>query len=409
MPPSNNEFDRRKELTSTRIFIVFFIFSLIILLLYNSLVNIQISANKENPMFEQYLKLYETYPQTLICPCTKISINYKEFLQINYTLHQVCTSVFVTEEWLLYLASISLYQSLYRDDFLLLGYSTFQALYTLCQMSDRTISNSLTQFYSNEYTSTFTIPKHTFLSTIEPLINEFKSSTMNNFNLSFNLIRNTQVVNQIMSASQSNYYFPSGPDMDDFLRPHSQFYYGCLCAESPKCITQYPVKSHPMAETGFYIPGFYYGCYIIEALLQSTLECFYNEICINRIQSYITYTSPMNVTPLDSSLSSQYFVHSTMQDLVNNLMMEEWNSSITYENYYKQCQPKQCTYTYTTKNSAISIVIILFGLVGGLVTVLKLIVPRLVNFIAWIIRRSRRTIISQISTIQQRLSVVESL
>ena len=406
-PPSTDEFDLRKELISTRIFIFSLIFSLIVLLLYNSLVNTEITINKENPTFEQYLQSYETHSQTLICPCTKISINYKDFLQINYTLHQVCSSVFVTEEWLLYLARISLYQSLYQGDFLLSGYSTFQALYTLCQMSNRTISDGLIQFYSNQYISTFTTPKDTFLLGIQPLINEFISSTMNSFRLSFKLIRNTTMVNQIMSASLSNYIIPSGPDPDGFLRPFTQSYYGRSCTTSPECVTLYPVKNHPMMEPGFYMPDFYFGCYIVEALLQSTLECFYDQLCINRIQSYITYTSPMNVTPLDSTLSSQYFVKSRIDDLVNNLMMEQWNSSITYENYYKQCEPKQCTYIYTTKNSAVSIVTVLFGLVGGLVTVLKLIVPRLVNFIAWITKRTSRRIISQISTIQQRLSIIE--
>ncbi|CAF1367195.1 unnamed protein product [Didymodactylos carnosus] len=187
--------------------------------------------------------------------------------------------------------------------------------------------------------------------------------------------------------------------MDGIFQPYTQSYYGCICQNSPECVTQYPVNSNPMTAAGFYIPDFYYGCYIMEALLLSTLECFHDEICVNRIQSYITYTSPMNVTILDSSLSSQYFVNSTIQDLVNNLMMEQWNSSITYENYYNQCQPKQCTYTYTTTNSAISIITILFGLVGGLVTILRLVVPLLVNFIAWIIRRRRQRIIPHISTI----------
>jgi hypothetical protein len=108
----------------------------------------------------------------------------------------------------------------------------------------------------------------------------------------------------------------------------------------------------------------------------------------------------MNVTALDPSLPSQYFVNSTIQNFFDHLMVEQWNKSITYEKYYNHCQPKQCTYTYKTKNTAIDIVTILFGLVGGLVTILQFIVPRLVKLIAWIIAKRRRRIIPQISTIR---------
>jgi hypothetical protein len=342
-PPSTNEHDLRNERISTRIFIILLILSLIILLLYNSLVNTTITINREKPNLQQYKQLYEKYSQTLTCPCTKISTNYKEFFQVNYTLHQLCTSVFVTEEWFLYLARISLHQPLYHDDFLLLGVSIFQALNTLCQMANRTISNSLTQFYSNQYVSAIVTSSDTFLSNIQPLVDQFISSTTNNFLTSFDLIRNATAVNEIMSASQSNYYFVSASNNSTGVVSAS--YYACSCYRSVKCVKPYPVKNHPMSGPKFYIPDFYYGCYIIESLLQSTLKCFYDQICISQIQSYITYTSPMNVTPLDSSLPSQYLINATVQDLVDDLMIENWNQSITYENYYHHCQPKHCTYT----------------------------------------------------------------
>jgi hypothetical protein len=133
------------------------------------------------------------------------------------------------------------------------------------------------------------------------------------------------------------------------------------------------------------VPGFYTGCYIIEAVLQSTLECFYNQTCITEIQSYF-HISPVNITALDPSLSMKYSYNSTIQQLLDDLMVEEWNTPTTYENYYNQCQPIQCTYTYERKNSAIYILTVLIGLMGGLMKVLKLIVPILVKFV----RKRRR-------------------
>jgi hypothetical protein len=88
----------------------------------------------------------------------------------------------------------------------------------------------------------------------------------------------------------------------------------------------------------------------------------------------------MNITALDPSLSSRYLENSTIEHLLDQLMVEEWNSSIMYENYFNECEPIECTYTRQTKNSIIYIVTTITGLIGGLITVLRLIVPRLVKF-----------------------------
>ncbi len=97
-----------------------------------------------------------------------------------------------------------------------------------------------------------------------------------------------------------------------------------------------------------------------------------------------------NVSSLDSSLSSRYNETSTIQELINQLMVEKWNLSSTYEHYYKECQPIKCTYTYVTKNDALYIVTTILSLIGGLVTALKFLVPRLVKFTPRLIKIIRR-------------------
>ena len=57
------------------------------------------------------------------------------------------------------------------------------------------------------------------------------------------------------------------------------------------------------------------------------------------------------------------------------------DSSIMYNRYYNECQPIQCTYSYKTRNDLILIITALVGLVGGLTTSLKIVVPRLVKMI----------------------------
>ena len=58
--------------------------------------------------FEQ---LYQDHAETLACPCSTIAIPHKNFISSNITLHAVCSSVFVTKQWIeaLYLVNASDY------------------------------------------------------------------------------------------------------------------------------------------------------------------------------------------------------------------------------------------------------------------------------------------------------------
>ena len=389
IPPSTTEYDLQNERISTRIFIILLVLSLIILLLYNSLVNITTIMNEKQPTFKHYLKLYETYSQTLTCPCTKISINYKECIQVHYKLHQVCTSVFTTEEWFKYLAYTFQDNNIHPDDFRWIGEAVFAALYTFCQLANQTISTDLIQFYSSQYISAAVTSSELFKLQLKTSIDQSLALAITNFFLSFNIIQNTTQANILLSARKTNYHFVIGFGIlgNTFETSNMTCNDGILHKDSqPVSIYDYPDHTVLLE-----IPGLFIGCYVIDGILQSTLECFYNETCITQILSYYNDTPPMNVTPLNSSLLSQYFINSTIQDLVNNLMIEQWNISTTYENYYNQCQPIECTYTYERKNGVVYIITALLGLLGGLITILKLVIPTLVKFIRKI-RRQRQQI-----------------
>jgi hypothetical protein len=99
---------------------------------------------------------------------------------------------------------------------------------------------------------------------------------------------------------------------------------------------------------------------------------------------------------LDASLSSEYSMNSTIKELVDNLMIKQWNVSSNFENYYNECQPIERTYTFETKNDVIYIVTTLFGVAGGLTTVLELVVPRFVNIIAYYVRKQRTRVVPEI-------------
>jgi hypothetical protein len=380
VPPTTDEYELQNERISTRLFIILLTIILTILLLYTSLVNVTKTVNIKNPTLVRYSQLYATYSQTLTCPCTTISINYEEFLHVEYSFHQVCNSIFVTENWINDLASSYGDITVYPEDFRSTGTYTFQGLSAFCALINRTISDSLTRFYLSQYVSASVIPLELFHLQTQSLIDQFILSTTNALLLSLSMIRGTTQGNGLLSGLQTNYLL-YGTNADETIFSSPQYYSDCNCETSPTCVEPSAMYDVDNADILFIVLGIYTGCYIIESLLRSTLECFYNQTCISTLQSYMVSPSTMNVIALNSSLPSQYFINSTIENLVDHLMVEEWNSSQMYDGYYDTCQPAQCTYTHQGKNDIIYIVTTLIGLVGGLITVLKLVVPRLVKLV----------------------------
>jgi hypothetical protein len=106
------------------------------------------------------------------------------------------------------------------------------------------------------------------------------------------------------------------------------------------------------------------------------------------------------VSALNASLPSRYSVNSTIQKIVDDLMIEKWHASTIYERYYNECKPIQCTYEIDTKNDIIYIVTTLFVVADGLTTVLEFVVPRLVKFVMYYFGNQRITVVPETVTVE---------
>jgi hypothetical protein len=291
----------------------------------------------------------------------------------------------VTSNWIVYLTEYKGIPDL--EDFRITSSYAFQALAMFCDLINKTISDSFIRFYSTEYISGSVTPLRLFQSQVQSFIDQFRSSTTNRFLLSLSTIQETTHNNALFSAIGTNYKIFIYRRVT-YLGPSS--YNNCICGTTSICISPSVIYNDINSTDFFVVPGFYAGCYVIESLLQSNLECFYNQTCINRLQDYFSLSnSSINVTALDPSLPSQYFPNSTIKQLLDNLMIEEWNGTCMYDRYYNECQPTQCTYTVETKNAVIYIITTLIGVVGGLMAILELIVPRLIKFIVYFIQKCR--------------------
>lgn len=161
----------------------------------------------------------------------------------------------------------------------------------------------------------------------------------------------------------------------------------CSCLDSSDCT--YPAGIYPnlTAQDSYtyqgvmvptmislvQIPGFYVGCTPLDAIIQSTLECFYDDLCL----SQLFYTT--SIKQLDSILESQYDIHTKVKILIENLFIEQWSKAIDFQSYFQECQPNICSYTYNTRGNAAFIVTTILSLVGGLFVSLKIIAPFIVT------------------------------
>lgn len=217
------------------------------------------------------------------------------------------------------------------------------------------------------------------------------------------VIRDTTQANWLLSALQYNAYVTVSPELF-YATIISTELNNCVCATSTQCVSEFMIYDRLGTQVLSTVPNMYIGCYVIEGLRQSSLECFYNHTCFQQIITYFGLTPPSSITVMNASLSSRFLPTTTVGDLLDELMVEQWNWTTLYEDYFDECHPIECTYTYNTRNDLIYILTTTIGLVGGLTTALRLIIPRLVFFTAYLntkLRRNTQNTVTPVATNQK--------
>jgi hypothetical protein len=317
---------------------------------YATTVKIEISSlSNYTDLLAQSLKSFQ-------CPCSQISIKYKSFLNIEARFHQVCSSDFVSDRWIKHLYGDK--QPVYRfnsTDFYYSASGQFQLLASLCELSKETVNSSILQLNGNDFINTQLLSPSLFNDRIQTTINEFQLTMPNLFVNTLSLIRETTGANMLMSVLSTSWIFSIPPNITNGWAAHTEplNYQGCSCALSSKCVS----PSRRMLT----------GCYPLEAILQSTLECLYNQQCIDLTNNF----AAMNISSLKSS---RFPLNTTIELIVNELMVEEFisNINISYELYFNQCAPLSCTYSYVNNNNIIEGITTLIGLYGGLLIICHL-------------------------------------
>ena len=381
VPPSTDVYKLYTQRISTRVFIFSFLFAFLILLIYTSTITTARTITVPTPNLNQYHRLATLFPSTLTCSCLEISIKYETFIDMNPSLHQVCESVYITTEWLQYISARR--SSVLSDDFRGVGMFLFQALSSLCQLVNDTIRNNLKHFYSLTYITAIVPTEKLFESQINATIDQFISATTSSFTTFLRMMRDTSQANGLVSALMTNYAVFARVNSIFFKWISRQYGDNCYCIYSSACASNIAIYQNQNRSLSWDVPGFYTGCFVLEALRQSSLECFYNQICLDELDYHLESPLSLNFIPLNSSELIRFSTDTTLGVIIDELMVDEWKWTIHYDKYYSVCSPTKCTYSITGTNSLIEIVTILIGLIGGLVISLRLIIPLLVRFVRW--------------------------
>jgi hypothetical protein len=100
-------------------------------------------------------------------------------------------------------------------------------------------------------------------------------------------------------------------------------YGDCLCGLNDECqqqVTMYSNGNIDSYELKFFIPNFFIGCFVIQSVLQSSLECFFNQTCLDAVQTEIISNRLINVSILHANttrfspkthLLNMYIVYNT--------------------------------------------------------------------------------------------------
>ncbi|CAF1118796.1 unnamed protein product [Adineta ricciae] len=410
VPPSPDATILRRQRYTTQVYVICMIVTIIIVPTFISLRSETIYVTITSPSARSFLRLYQEYPRSLHCPCSQTTFDQQLIIDIQPEYHPICSSHFISSEWIKVKFVKSPRVSLTTDDIRYQSEFHFQLLSTLCQMANETIIDSLNLFYRTTFVSNELFHPNSFQTQTYLLIEQFKRTVPVSYQRTIQLLKTNYEINQFITPMNSFFSLTILEDKDEPIPIHPYQYTRsdkkkCLSEEesssdSCRCFSQASYECHRQTQLKeinqtFPIDGMFQTWFPLQALLKSTLECFYNQTCLSHITKFIDPSQPLiNITTLNSSLlSSDERRHDRIEELVNDLFVQSWKNSSSFQSYFNQCHALTCQYFYQNRVNFIYIVTTSIGILGGINVVLYLFLPLIMKFVMklWKYLTTRRT------------------
>ncbi|CAF3888438.1 unnamed protein product [Rotaria sp. Silwood1] len=410
----DDELNLSAQLLSTRVFIVTLSLALFMILSFTAAIPQSRAITVDSPSVSDFENITNRYPNAFTCRCSQMSFPYKQFFSFNPQFHQVCSSDLISEEWISSLFNVTT-SNYYPLDFRLMASAQFQVLSALCRIVRNIVSDAVNEFSATIFVSPRALSRTIFDTYTDTLVDQFNKTTLENFRTLNGFISSIIDESRFISALRTNFYTRSVPDSGNYTTfsgiypqkvnlTQSSFMSNktCRCDQTSNCI--YPAGIYNQskaiipneafsndASLLFAVPGVQVGCVPQNALLQSTLECFYNQSCLDIV---ITLTGALRtVSALNISNSiSRFHPTTTIGDIFDNLMLESWQIFPDFAAYFNICAPAACSYSYIQRFFFIYMITVAASLFGGLSVALHIGCSLLVKFISKISYQQTRTL-----------------
>ena len=396
------------QLLATRIYISCLIISLFILLFYTGLSNQTQTSTVSAPSPATFEKLFTNYPLTLFCPCSRISIPYERFVTFHPQYHQVCSSKFVDQQWIASMFRVGT-SNTYPLDYRLFASSHFQVLALLCHAANRSITDMLKGFAASQMISTQVLSSAAFEIELATHIAQLKLSTIAEMNRLDQLVSLLSNQNHLVSALRTNFLITGIPEtntfgrysviypnhsllMTDPLSTSTESSGSCFCETNSKCSFQaafynqsdviVPGIALQTSQTpSFIVPGMKVGCTPKDSLFQSTLECLFDDHCLEKLVAFTDASFTPPVLSMTSNLNSKFYPNTTLATIFEGLMIESLQDVSNFDDYFHACAPQSCSFSYEKRFSIGYMLTTLIKLVGGLNVMFGTLSPLFVQFV----------------------------
>ncbi|CAF4222336.1 unnamed protein product, partial [Adineta steineri] len=342
---------------------------------------------EQNPSLTKYKQLQSLYPDTLTCPCANTTMPYKTFVTLSPIFHQVCSSDLISESWISLLAN-SASADVISGTWISKAAQYFGLLSSICQQAKLTAADNIHDFFARTFVTSYVLIETDFnIQADQPIIVSPNSQVALNY-INTTAGNNNPQALQSISASNSPI---------------------CQCAVDPKCqgpiafaidhitsIIGLPGSRPAYVASNYVAPGLVDACYTIDLLLLSTLQCFYtNSDCMNQLFYYINKTYPASANNpnlyahalIYNQSSTRFPPDTSVSSIVEEMMIEQWKTSLSFSDYYEACAPTFCTYTQIKRAiNFTELLLTLISMIGGLVIVLRLITFQFVKVIFSLLR-----------------------
>ncbi|CAF0868087.1 unnamed protein product [Adineta steineri] len=389
--------DIYQQCWTTRFYIICFLHFLIFVTMYTAIIEQTTFKYILNPSLDEVLDLQKrTNLSSLPCPCSQISSSFKNYIELIPTIHEICSSDFVLDGWLYLL----LYHvSTYPNDIETSGF-IFQLPQSLCYLANTTIINARNLFYETQLVTANLMSKDLFESQMKYEGDNFKRVISDRFFYPLELMRQTTRANQFIYGNRANYRISMQNDtgylfvdIDPVIVWNDDNGNVCSLLFEPICklqtvYTALNIDKHPVRMP---VPGLYTSAYYVDSLLLSQVQCFYNESCIDMIKKDPWFT----FKPL--SQKSNFPNNVTFQLLSDRLFVESWLPKLNYTAYFRQCQPRSCSYQIKEKPTFIALITSVIGLSGSISTVLRFLSPLIISLIFKYCRRIQQRRSSEVT------------